>query len=124
MLRKNKGKFPTFNDGMLRICIEKKQETDFGAPRNARKTEDFEYVMKLGFKEMSKRDEDLNFAESEDRTLSMKVKTRLRYQVKKTHMVLIEGMLYSIIHIDYDKAEEVMYLYLEEVRKVECTEGN
>jgi hypothetical protein len=103
---------------MLYICTEKDKMTDFGAVKNTKEQDDLNKILKLGYKEMTKRDEDLEFAESQSRVLSMKVKTRLHQKAKKTYMVLIGEILYSIIHIDFDRAKQEMYLYLEEVRRL------
>lgn len=33
--------------------------------------------------------------------------------------VIIEGVIYAIIHIDRDKEKKELYFYLEEVRRIE-----
>jgi hypothetical protein len=113
-----KSRFATYNDGILFVCTSNKKEADFGATKNATTEDDLNKIIKLAYAEMSKRDEDQDFAESQGRVLSMKVKTRMRQQVNKLHMVMIGSILYSIIYVDFDKAAEEMYLYLEEARKL------
>lgn len=110
-----KSRFSTYNDGMLRICEPEDSTSDFGAVQNALTEDDLTVLVKLAYKEMSKRDQDLDFAESQGRTLSMKVKCRL-YPASKNNLVLIGNVLHSIIHLDEDRAAQEMYLYLEEVR--------
>ena len=113
-----KNRFSKYNDGMLYVCEAKKKEIDFGAAKNTRKKEDLKKIVKLAYEERTKREEDLEFAENRDRSLSIKVKTRLQEQVKATHKVLIENVLYSIIYVDLDKPNKEMYLYLEEEREI------
>lgn len=113
-----KSRFSTFNDGFLRICEPVNSVSDFGAVRNTTDEAGLNKLGKLAFKEMSKRDQDMDFAESHGRTLSLKVKCRLKAEVTKMHLVLIEKTLYSIIHMDEGRTHQEMYLYLEEVRKL------
>ena len=113
-----KSRFSTYNDGMLWICEPINSVSDFGAVRNTTTESGLRQLGKLAYKEMSKRDQDMDFAESEGRTLSLKVKCRLKQEATKMHLVRIEDTLYSIIHKDEDRAKQEMYLYLEEVRKL------
>lgn len=111
-----KRKFSTYNDGMLYVCEKINEGSDFGAVKNAVKKEDLKKKIKLAYGEMYKRDEDLDFAESQGRALSIKVKTRLHPDVNKNNEILIGDMLHSIIKLDQDRNKNEMYLYLEEVR--------
>ena len=112
-------RFSTFNDGILWVCEPEDEQTDFNAVKNTRKASDLKKIEKLDFKEMSKREQDLDFAESQGRALNLKVRTRLREWVDKMHLVLIGKTLYSIINIDMDRMGRQMFIYLEEVRKFE-----
>lgn len=114
-----KPRFPTYNDGILWICRPESMKTDFNAPQNAKQASDLEKIEKLDYKEMSKREQDLDFAESQGRALNLKVRTRLRDWVDKMNPVLIGKVLYSIINIDMDRQGGQMFLYLEEVRSFE-----
>lgn len=113
-----KSRFSKYNDGMLYVCEVKKNEIGFGMVKNTREESDLKRILKLAYEEKTKRDEDMQFAENKGRTLSLKVKTRLREEVDSTQKVLIENTLYSVIHIDHDKSNREMYLYLEEERKL------
>lgn len=113
-----KSKFSTFNDGMLYICKPESEVNSFNAVKNPVKRSDLTRTLKLAFCEMSRRDQDLAFAESQGRTLTLKIKTRLHGDITKQHQVLIGDILYSIIHLDPDRSKDEMYLYLEEVRKL------
>ena len=61
---------------------------------------------------------DLSFVESLGRELSLKVKTRLMDGVSKKCKVAIDDRLFDVIYIDYSKKENLMYFYLEEVRRI------
>lgn len=107
-------RIPTYNDGYLLVC-ERRQGEDFTV-RNPKRKDDMQPVLKLAYEEKSRRDQDIEFAESAGRSLSIKLKTRLRQTVKNTHMVLIGNVLYSIIKLDYDRGNNEMYFYLEEAK--------
>ena len=111
-----KPKFSTFNDGVLYICDSTKADTTFGAVQNVTAASELNRLYKLDFAEMSKRDQDMDFAESQGHALSLKVKTRL-ISISKMNKVLIENRLYTIIHLDEDRNNGLMYLYLEEERQ-------
>ncbi len=113
-----KSKFSIFNDGVLKICEPEDDQTDFSAVTNTDSVDDLEVIYKLNFSELSKRDQDLQFAESLGRTLNLKVKCRYVGGINKLNLVLIGDMLYSIINMDEDRARKELYLYLEEVRKL------
>ena len=113
-----KSRFSTFNDGVLWVCEPESASSDFGAVKNTLKRSELVKIGKLNFKEMSKRDQDLDFAESQGRTLNMKVKCKLWSKVNTLHQILIGKVLYSIINLDEDRNSQEMYLYLEEVRKL------
>ena len=113
-----KSRFSTFNDGVLFICKPESDHSSFNAVKNPTRKNELERILKLNFDEMFRREQDLAFAESQGRNLTMKVKTLLRDQVTKFHQVLIGDMLYSIIDLDKDRKKSEMYLYLEEVRKL------
>ena len=69
-------KFETFNDGVVRVYRERPRQTDFNAKRNVATTDDMDFIAKLDFKEVSRREQDVQFAEQNDSTLSLKIKTR------------------------------------------------
>lgn len=113
-----KSRFSTYNDGMLYVCKNDAGKSDFGAVKNAKCVYDLDSCLKLAFCEMSKRDEDMDFAESQGRKLSLKIKTRLFQKVNKLNQIIICNVLYSIIKIDYDKSNGEMFIYLEEERRL------
>lgn len=108
----------TYNDGYLHIYRQNQAPSDFGAVLNTRTTNDMEYIIKLAYSERSKREEDIEWAESCDRTLSFKAVCPLADFVKTSYQVVCTGKLYSIINIDYDRKNREMYLYMEEVRDI------
>lgn len=114
-----KSKFSKFNDGMLKICIQNQKKTNFAAVQNVTKSAELNIVSKMAYGEMSKRAEDMEFAESQGRSLSMKVRVRLVDFINNSHSVLIGNTLYDIYKLDSSREKQEMYLYLEEVRTVE-----
>lgn len=103
---------------MLYVCEQRQQDTDFGAVKNARTMDDLIRILKLAYEEKTKRDADIQFAESIGRSLSLKVKTRLQEEVDSTKKITVGDKLYSIINIDHDREAKEMYLYLEEERTI------
>lgn len=112
-----KYKFSRYNDGMVSIYREKSRQTDFSAKRNVDALEDMDFVVKLAFEEMSKREQDLTFAEQNDFTLSMKIKTRHAPDIDNKCKAVIDGYLYDVSYVD--KTREEAFLYLEGVKKID-----
>lgn len=109
-----KNKFSTYNDGVVSIYREKKRETDFSAKQNVETTEDMEFIVKLAFEEASKREQDLEFANQNDFSLSLKIKTRLCKGVDNKCKAIIDNYLYDVSYMDKDRKE--MWLYLEGIK--------
>lgn len=75
------------------------------------------FVCKLDFAELSKRQQDQEFAEQAGFALSLKIKTRNAPGVDSKCKAVIGNMLYDISYMDKTRAE--LFLYLEEVRKLD-----
>lgn len=114
---RKKSKFDVFNDGVVYICNSINKQSSFKAAINDNAKSDLISVDKLMFKEMSKREQDIVFAESKDKELSLKIKSRY-YPVKSNQKAVIEDVLYSIFKIDYDSEKKYIYLYLEKEREL------
>ena len=115
MNRKNK--FETFNDGVVHVFRERPRQTDFNAKRNVVTLSDMDFIAKLDFKEMSRREQDMQFAEQNDFSLSLKIKTRLLKSIDNKCKAVIDGYLYDIAHLDKSRSE--LFFYLSEVRKID-----
>ena len=109
-------KLSKFNDGVVSIYQEIERKTDFSAKKNVSTLSDLKLLGKLDFEEMSKRNQDLEFAEQSGFSLSMKIKTRYIKEVTNKNKAVIDGYLYDISYIDKTKLE--MYLYLEGVKPI------
>ena len=112
-------KINNYNDGYIRIYEEIPVKTDFGAKENIQSRENLNLIVKLAYEECSKRQQDLEFAEANSRSLNIKVKTRFYDNLKNDYKVTIENVLYDIIYIDVDRKNRELYFYLEEVRTLE-----
>ena len=106
-----------FNDGYIRVYKEIPVRTEFGAKKNVKALNSLDLIVKLAYEECSKRLQDIEFAEANSRSLSLKVKTRL-YPIKNDYKVVINNILYDIITMDSDRIKREMYLYLEKVREL------
>lgn len=112
-------KLSNYNDGYIRVYEEIPVKTDFGAKENVKSKDNLEFIVKLAYEECSKRQQDLEFAESSGRSLNIKVKTRFYNNLKNDYKITIENVLYDIIYIDMDRKNRELYFYLEEVRTLE-----
>ena len=108
--------FARFNDGVASVYRDKSERSTFGAKQNTRGLDDLEFIAKLDFEEMSKRQQDQDFAEQNGFSLSMKIHTRLAPGLTSKCKVVIGDTLYDVSYIDKTRTDA--YLYLEEVRKI------
>lgn len=113
-----KRKTASLNDGYAECYKKADRETDFSAAISAKSLSDLEFIVSLAYSEETRREQDYEFADSKDRSLNLKIKTLLYQNVTSDVAVKIGDMLYSIIKLDYDKKNQVMYFYLEEDRKI------
>lgn len=110
---------PTYTDGVMTVYKNRTENrTSFNAVNNADSMDDLEKIVTLRFNIESKRESDIEFAESHTRTLSLKVSTPLYRAVKSQQLALVGAMLYTLYNVDFDEPEKKMYLYLEEVREM------
>lgn len=109
-----KQKFNRYNDGVVSIYREKEKKSNFGAKENTSDLDDLEFVVKLDFGESSKREQDLEFANQNDFSLSLKIHTRYQQSVDNKCKAVIGGYLYDIKYVDKTRTE--MYLYMEGVK--------
>ena len=112
-----KSEFSRYNDGFVKVYREKERKSDFSAKKNVSGLDDMDFIVRLDFEEMSKREQDLQFAEQNDFTLSMKIKTRFFKGVDNKCKAIIDGYLYDVSYIDKTRTE--MYFYLEGVKAID-----
>lgn len=111
----NKIKPRVYNDGVCFIVEAQTAPTSFAAKTNGKKASDFKTIVKLFFEEMSKREQDFEFAEANSRTLNRKIKTQLVKGWNSENKIIIDSVLYDIINADIDRKNREIYFYLEEV---------
>lgn len=109
--------FARYNDGVAFVYKEKAKSTTFNAKENTRVLDDLDPICKLDFEELSKRQQDQEFASQSGFSLSMKIRTRFVQGVDAKCKVVIGDTLYAVSYIDKTRTE--LYLYLEEVRKID-----
>lgn len=112
-----KPNFSRYNDGVVHIYREKERRTDFNAKQNVSTLENMDYVMKLAFEESAKREQDLDFAEQNGFSLTMKIRTRYVKGVDNKCKAVIDGYLYDVSYIDKTRTE--MWLFLEGVKPID-----
>lgn len=111
-----KSKFSRYNDGVVRIYREKGKRSNFGAKENVSGLDDMDFIAKLDFEESSKREQDLEFANQNDFSLSLKIRTRYLQKVDNKCKAVINNYLYDIKYVDKTRTE--MWIYLEGVRSL------
>jgi SPP1 family predicted phage head-tail adaptor len=109
-----KSKISTYNDGVVRIYREKGKRSNFSAKENVSVLGDMEFVAKLDFEEASRREQDLEFANQNDFSLSLKIRTRYLQKVDNKCKAVIDNYLYDVKFVDKTRTE--MWLFLEGVR--------
>jgi hypothetical protein len=117
VIQMQKNKFSRYNDGVVSIYRPKPKKTDFNAKTNVKAKDDMDFIVKLGFVECSKREQDLDFAMQNDFTLSLKIKTRLRKVIDNKCKAVIDGYLYDVSWIDSSRTES--FIYLEGVKQLD-----
>lgn len=111
-----KPKISKFNDGVVRIYREKGKRSNFGANENVSVLDDMDFVAKLDFEESSKREQDLEFANQNGFSLSLKIHTRYLKDVDNKCKAVIDNYLYDVQLVDKTRTE--MWLFLEGVRSL------
>ena len=111
-----KPKFPKFNDGVVQIYREKEKRSKFSAKENVSDLDDLEFIAKLDYEECSKREQDLEFANQNDFSLSLKIHTRYLQAIDNHCKAVIDGYLYDIKFVDKTRMDA--YLYMEGVKSL------
>lgn len=113
-------KIRSYLDGFAYIYrYNENNKSSFGAKKNIREKEEMELIYKLAYSQTYKRLDDIDFCETQGRNLTLKIKTPLVKGILNSDKVLIDNMLYDIIYTDEDRANQELYIYLEEVREIE-----
>lgn len=113
-----KSKQTTYNDGVCDVFRPKDIRTDFSARLNPKVLDDLDYIVRLSFAEKSCRIEDIEMAERLNFSLSRKIQVRnSKMGIDQRCMVVIGEYMYSISYLDVTPTD--LYLYLQEVRKLE-----
>lgn len=111
-----KPKFSCYNDGIVSIYREKERRSNFGAKLNVTSLQDMLFIAKLSYAELSKRQQDIEFAEQQSFSLELKVKTRNIKGVDNKCKAVINGRLYDVAYVDSTRTE--LFLYLQEVGEI------
>ena len=73
--------------------------------------------VKLDYEESSKREQDMDFAEQNGFSLSLKIRTRYMPLVDNKCKAVIDGYLYDVSYVDKNRVEQ--WLYLEGVKQLD-----
>lgn len=111
-----KQKRSRYNDGVVHIYREKEKRSNFAAKENVSALDDMEFIVKLDYEESAKREQDIAFAEQNDFSLSLKIKTRYHANVDNKCKAVINGYLYDVSYVDKNRVE--MWLFLEGVKAI------
>lgn len=112
-----KPEFSRYNDGVVHIYREKERKTDFNAKQNVSTLDNMTPVCRLDYEESAKRVQDLDFAEQNGFSLTMKIRTRYLKCVDNKCKAVIDGYLYDVSYVDKTRTE--MWLFLEGVKPID-----
>lgn len=112
----SKPKFPRYNDGVVSIYREKRKESSFAAKENVSVLDDMTFVAKLDFEESSKREQDLEFANQNGFSLTLKIRTRYLLAVDNKCKAIIGNGLYDVSYVDKSRTE--MWLFMEYIKEL------
>ena len=108
---------PAYNDGFVKVY--RKKAENLTVNRNVTSVEDLEFVVRLAYSEVARRQQDMEFAEQMSFSLALKIKT-MRPMIEKgisnQCFAVIDNTLYGIKYIDSTKTE--IFLYLEKARTI------
>jgi len=109
----------SFNDGIIYVYEEIIKKNSFGVKENIKSLKDLKLLDTYFFKEESARQQDITFARSLDKKLTLKISIPYTDNIKNKDCIVICNMLYSIIHIDSSKSQKKTFIYLEGIREIE-----
>lgn len=101
-------------DGIVKICKAPSKYSHFNAKENCDK-EELIQLHKLFFEQMSIRQQDTMFIESNGHTLSKKIKIHHAPPMESKWKAIINEVVFDICYFDVDKRKDDTYLYLEKV---------
>lgn len=105
----------TYNDGIVYLYEDADKRTTFGAKENEK---NLKPVCKLNYCEMSQRQKDLEFADQQGFSLTLKVKTMYCPLIErnKKYKALIGTGLYDVSYMDITRKN--LFLYMEYIREM------
>lgn len=112
-----KTKIPTYNDGM--VSFYKRKKENLTQNRNITSLNELNFMVSLAYSETSRRQQDLEFAEQNSFSLSMKIKTPrppMDPGLNSQCFVVVNQVLYAVQYIDTNQRE--FYCYLEKIREL------
>lgn len=112
----SKPKFSRYNDGVVSVYREKVRRSNFAAKENVSVLDDMDFIAKLDYEESSKREQDLEFANQNGFSLTLKIRTRYLAGIDNKCKAVINGYLYDISYVDKNRTE--MWLYMEGVKQL------
>lgn len=113
----------TYNDGIA--WFYRKKPDNLTRTRNITSVEELDFQVKLAYSEMSKRQQDMEFAEQQSFSLSLKIKTMNPGKAKGIDnqcFAIIGNTLYGIKYIDSTRTE--LFFYLEKARVLRTEENH
>lgn len=112
-------KIPAYRDGYVSFVQPLSSNiSSFGAPKNTRSEGDTEKVVMMAYDRMHIRQRDLEWAYTNDKTLSLKIRCPYHPSVSVNMQAIIEDMLYDVYQVDPDANNNQMFIYLQENRKL------
>ena len=105
-----------YNDGVVHIYKVVEVEESFLPQENVGSVDNLERIVKLNYEEASSRERDITFAEQNDFSFSLKIKTRLMKIVNNKCKAVIGNYLYDVVYVDKSSKKKEMWLFLEGIK--------
>lgn len=109
MLEKRKH-LPSYPDGVVRFYVENDNYSTFAAKQNAVRLNDLTFVDCVVFSREAIRERDIDFAEQQGQSLTLKLRCPLCPRITAECKALIGDTLYDVTHIDPTNSEVYVYL--------------
>lgn len=101
---------PAYPDGVVKFYTEKDNYSTFKAKQNPTVLEDLDFVNVVVFAYESIRERDIEVAEQQGKTLSLKIRCPLCPGITSECKALIGSTLYDVAYIDPAHSEVFVYL--------------
>lgn len=111
MIRNKRSK----NGGLARFYLQNNDNASYRDKTNVKSLEGLNFIKSQYYSIENVRQQDIVFAESITRTLSMKIKINIDLTLTSGYKCVLNNRIFDILKIDHSYGDRESYIYLEEV---------